>query len=91
MSDGCQYDMVPDSGCWARLHQCLNKAIRDGFCGVHHPAAVKRRDKKRQDKYDAQTKEWDEKWERKAFNDRAGNRCRELGIKPEEICEPIKN
>ena len=88
MSEQCKYDMIPDSGRWPSFHQCSKKAKRDGFCGIHHPDAVKRRREKSDARYAAETKASDEKWERRAFNDKAGNRCRELGIQPEEICPP---
>lgn len=91
MSEKCKFDMVRDTGRWPSFHQCSNKSTRDGFCGLHHPDAIKRRKEKSEARYAAQSKALDERWVRKAFDARAGGRCRELGIQPEEICAPTPN
>ena len=33
------------------IYQCKNKATKDGYCGIHHPDAVKKRKKKSEDRY----------------------------------------
>ena len=71
-------EQVRDEGRWPNYHQCRYNAKKDGYCGIHHPDAAKRR----LEKYEAR---YDEKWDRAAFDRRAGDRCRELGIQPEEI------
>ena len=87
MGEKCK-ESVHDTGRGVGFHKCFNNAKKDGYCGIHHPDAVKRRREKNDALYAAQTKKWDEQWAKKAFNVRAGNRCRELGIQPEDICAP---
>ena len=43
MSDKCKELIYGD---WGRTRQCRNKAKSDGYCGIHHPDAVKRRQEK---------------------------------------------
>ena len=69
---------------WAG-RQCGHNAKSDGYCGIHHPDAVKRRREKSEVRYKKWSDEQDKSWARKAFNQRAGDRCRELGIQPEDI------
>ena len=81
MTEKCKEMNVPNTGRSVTSHQCWKNATRDGFCGIHHPDAVKRREAKAT----AAAKIWHEKWTRRGFDERAGDRCRELGISPEEI------
>ncbi len=64
---------------------CTNDAKRDGYCGIHHPDALKRRREKAEARYKAKWEASKAKLRREEFNQRAGDRCRELGIQPEEI------
>lgn len=48
----CKQDVTDSTG-WHH-YQCGRKASRDGYCGQHHPDAVKERAKKRWDKYDVE-------------------------------------
>ena len=91
MNEKCKFDMIPDSGRWPSFHRCSRPAKKDGYCGSHHPDAVKRRKEKQDARYEAQSEARSKQWKREEFNERAGNRCRKLGIQPEEICPPIKN
>ena len=91
MNEKCKFDMIPDSGRWPSFHRCSRPAKKDGYCGTHHPDAVKRRKEKQEARYAAESKAIDENWARRVFNERAGNRCRKLGIQPEEICLPTPN
>lgn len=34
-------------------HQCTRKAIKDGYCKIHHPDEIKKRAEKRAKKLDA--------------------------------------
>ena len=43
MSDKCKRVIHGD---WGRWHQCRNSAKREGYCGMHHPDAVKARQEK---------------------------------------------
>ena len=43
MSDKCKTVIHGD---WGRWHQCRNSAKREGYCGMHHPDAVKARQEK---------------------------------------------
>ena len=43
MSDKCKTMIHGD---WGRYHQCRNSAKREGYCGMHHPDAVKARQEK---------------------------------------------
>ena len=65
--------------------KCTHNAKRDGYCGIHHPDAVKRRGEKAEARYKAKGEAREAIWKRQDFNRRAGARCRELGIQPEEI------
>lgn len=83
MTEYCK-EMVRLPGAWLRS-QCDNKAKRDGYCGTHHPDAVKRRRDKSDTQYKIAAAEFDANDRRESFNIRAGDRCRALGIEPEEI------
>ena len=83
MSKRCKERGIWGSRSWSS-RQCLKNATKDGYCGVHHPDAVKQRKEKAAAAFAAERKMWDIK----AFDSRAGKRCRELGIQPEEICPP---
>jgi len=41
-------------GDWARKRQCSRKAVKDGFCKQHHPDTVVARDKKNQERWEAE-------------------------------------
>ena len=86
MTEYCKVD-VRGEGAWGSLHRhrCANKAKRDGYCGIHHPDAVKRRREKSAARFKKDAAEMDAQYMRESFNLRAGARCRELGIQPEEI------
>ena len=83
MTEYCK-ETVRRPGAWQRS-QCDNKAKRDGYCGTHHPDAVKRRREKSAARFKKDAAEMDAQYMRESFNLRAGARCRELGIEPEEI------
>ena len=51
-SDRCK-TRVTIPGIWSQDHQCSRKAKKDGFCKQHHPDTVAARDKKSQEKADA--------------------------------------
>lgn len=40
--DRCKQD-VREPGPWPRWSRCRHAAKKDGFCGIHHPDAVKAR------------------------------------------------
>ena len=46
-------EMVREEGRWGSFHQhrCSFNAKKDGYCGIHHPDAVKKRDKKSEEAY----------------------------------------
>lgn len=48
-------EIVPTTGLRMNYHQCRGKVVKDGYCRVHHPDAVKERRAEAQRKYD-------EKW-----------------------------
>ncbi len=54
MSDKCKQS-VYSANIWTKPHQCRNKAKKDGYCGIHHPEAVKAREEKSR-------KRWDDKY-----------------------------
>ncbi|KKK50451.1 hypothetical protein LCGC14_3124860, partial [marine sediment metagenome] len=56
---------------WA--YPCPYKAIRDGYCKIHHPDAVKRRSQKSDARYKEQAAEWDVKYVRLNFDKCAGD------------------
>jgi len=41
-------EMVREEGHWGSFHQhrCSFNAKRDGYCGIHHPDAIEKRNKK---------------------------------------------
>ena len=80
-------EMVRGEGQWGSFHRhrCNHNAKRDGYCGTHHPDAVKRRREKSDSYYEKAIAENNARAELEAFNRRAGDRCRELGIEPEGI------
>ena len=41
-------EMVREEGRWGSFHQhrCLFNAKKDGYCNIHHPDAVEKRNKK---------------------------------------------
>ena len=45
MSDKCK-KMLGGCNAWTRPHQCYNNVKKDGYCGIHHPDAVKARQEK---------------------------------------------
>lgn len=53
-------EIVPTSGLRMNYHQCNGKVVKDGYCRIHHPDAVKARQAESQRKYD-------EKWENSDF------------------------
>ena len=84
MTENCN-GWVKAGGPWSMGHDCFNRAKRDGYCEIHHPDAVRRRREKTEARDKALGAKEGEKRERDAFNIRAGARCRELGIQPEDI------
>lgn len=38
-------------GTWGRKHQCSRSAKKDGFCTIHHPAAVKAKTEKKMEEF----------------------------------------
>lgn len=58
------------------------KVQADGkwYCATHDPEAVKRRNAKQEEKWEAQRKADHERWDRQAYNTKAGDACRALGI-----------
>lgn len=54
MSDKCKEMVYTEV--WSGGHQCYNKAKKDGYCGTHHPDAVKARQKKSDDRYEEKRK-----------------------------------
>ena len=84
MTEKCK-ETVYDRELRGISHRCIYTAKKDGYCGTHHPDAVKRRREKFEARFKKVTDEMDAKWERESFNRRAGDRCRELGIEPEDI------
>ena len=42
--------------------ECSNRAVRDGYCGTHHPDAAARRDKKRAERYAEETAIREARW-----------------------------
>ena len=85
MTDKCKEKMVPVGGRSVSFHLCFYKATKDGYCGVHHPDAVKRRAEKTEARWAEIARQREARYASEAFNRRAGDRCRALGIEPEEI------
>ncbi len=62
--------MVPGKGPWAwqNAHQCGNKAIvsREGknYCRIHDPEYIKAKQAEREAKWDAESKDKQERWDR---------------------------
>ncbi len=83
MAERCK-ETVWDGSTW-RHRKCLHDATRDGYCGQHHPDAVKRRRGKAEARYQKESAVRAAKQKREDFDRRAGARCRELGIQPEDI------
>lgn len=44
---------VREPGPWPRYHQCKRRAVKDGFCRLHHPDAKKARLEKQYAAYEA--------------------------------------
>ena len=80
-------EMVRGEGQWGSFHRhhCGHKAKRDGYCGIHHPDAVKRRREKSEERYAEIARRRKVRYASEDFNIRAGDMCRELGMEPEEI------
>ncbi|KKK75809.1 hypothetical protein LCGC14_2870010, partial [marine sediment metagenome] len=51
---------------WGRT-ACNNNATRDGYCGIHHPDAVKRRQEKSDARDKKRSDEYVKKWDREVF------------------------
>ena len=86
MNEKCKAKVT--RGSWGRQYGCSKNATRDGYCGTHHPEAVARRKEKSKQAWGDKMARYQAKQDREGFNARAGNRCRELGIQPEDICPP---
>ena len=91
MEEKCKEKLVPVGGRSVSFHPCFFPAKKDGYCGVHHPDAAKKREAKSDARTEAKSKIFHKRIESENFNCRAGKRCRELGIQPEEICAPTPN
>ena len=52
----CIYNVWHQRGVGGYFYQCQNKPIKDGFCGVHHPDAIKARDERRESEYQRKRK-----------------------------------
>ena len=50
------------------------------YCGTHNPAAVERRKAKQAEQDKARMAQWNAKRESEAYNRRAGELCRQLGL-----------
>ncbi len=73
-----------------RGHQCAKRAVRDGFCAIHHPDA----EKARRDKSSAQ---WQAAWEEKTRAENERNKqikvgrhviasyCRRTGVNADSV------
>ena len=59
MSDKCK-KMLGGCNAWTRPHQCYNNVKKDGYCGIHHPDAVKARQEKT-------NKRWKEKLDNSGY------------------------
>ena len=92
MSEKCKEE-IRGEGQWGSFNRvrCRHNVKKDGYCAIHHPDAVKKRREKSDKRFKDQQAAQKRLWDRETFDERAGDRCRELGIKPEEICEPIKD
>lgn len=44
------------------INRCLNKAVRDGYCMVHHPDTVAARNEKKLARWEAEARERTRKW-----------------------------
>ena len=44
-------EMVHSGGRSVSFHQCSRKAVKDGYCRIHHPEAVKARQEKADERY----------------------------------------
>lgn len=44
---------------WPRWVQCRNKDTKDGYCGIHHPDAVTKREAKQKDRQQRETAHYD--------------------------------
>ena len=74
---------ITSADCWHR-YECSNKGKyrHEGkpYCGIHYPPNVEKRRQKSMDRIAEEMRADTEKWERQAFNGKAGDACRALGI-----------
>lgn len=64
-SQRCAWEVTVDEGRWASFHQCYRKPGfgPDGiFCKLHDPAAIKKRDEKRHEKFKQKMQQERPKW-----------------------------
>lgn len=66
-------------------HQCSNIATKGEYCGTHHPDAEKKREEKREKKYQELRKKLNEIREREQYDRLAGEYCRRMGKTKEQL------
>lgn len=61
-SERCTANVWHRIGMWGQHYQCEKKAVRDGFCGTHHPDAKKKREEQGAARAKARRQAWDRDW-----------------------------
>src|SRR5690606_15050175 len=59
----------------ARSQACSQRAVKDGFCHIHHPDAVAKRRERQHARYEAQAAAQREQLERRQWEARAAQAC----------------
>lgn len=54
------------TGAW-RAAPCRRPAVRDGWCGTHHPEAVAKRKTAQEAKHAARRAAWEQRWTRQSL------------------------
>lgn len=50
----CQKEVRTHGLGFGHYHQCTRRAVEDGFCKLHHPDAVAKRDREKRQRWDAE-------------------------------------
>lgn len=69
MSERCQATVWRRSGQvagWGRDYPCQKAAVKDGFCGTHHPDATAKREARLEEEREAQRQRDRARWAREA-------------------------
>lgn len=72
-NERCQGQVFHASGMvrgWGRHIQCSKRATKEGYCGIHHPDAVAKRQAATEERLKAESERLTDRWKREA-RDRA--------------------